>query len=141
MTDLRALLAPIRDRLRWAEDAAVTCQGDGLDKDYINALETVSVDAARLLAAIEAVGGLHQPVTVYEIDPINGTWVYDSETDERKVLTLLCRECTPAFVLDDLDEGEYDGGGSDADVHFPCPTITALAAALGSDTTNQKGTQ
>lgn len=56
MTDLVALtLGVIRERLGRAEDAAVTCQGDGLDKAYIDALEVVSVDAARLLAAVEAV--------------------------------------------------------------------------------------
>ena len=50
-----ALLEPIQNRLSRAEDSAVTCQGDGLDKDYINALEVVSVDSARLLAAVQAV--------------------------------------------------------------------------------------
>lgn len=86
-------------------------------------------DMARLLAALEAVLALHKPVTVYELDPLNGTWVYD-ESDERKVMSVLCSECTPDPIIEEIDESEYDGP-NDIDVDFPCPTVKAVQAALG----------
>ncbi|WP_024817076.1 hypothetical protein [Arthrobacter sp. 31Y] len=95
-------------------------------------IQHAPTDQAKLIAAIEAVAELHVPVVIYEVDPVNGTWVYAD--DERKVLTRLCQACTPASILDDIDEGEYDGGGSDHDVHWPCPTVAALTQALGGDT-------
>lgn len=74
--------------------------------------------------AVDAILALHKPVTVYELDDLNGVWIYDG--DERRVLTTLCGECTPDFVLSEIEEGDYDGGGSDADVHYPCPTVTVI---------------
>lgn len=56
------LLSSIRERLSQAEDSAVTCQGDGLDKDYIHALEAVSADTARLLTAITAIASGHKEI-------------------------------------------------------------------------------
>jgi hypothetical protein len=79
--------------------------------------------------ALERVEALHKPVTVYELDDVNGTWIYDG--DEKRVLTTLCAECTPDFVLSEIEEGDYDGGGSDADIYWPCPTKAAVAAAKG----------
>jgi len=86
------------------------------------------VDVARLTRAVEAVLGLHTPVVVYELDDKNGTWIYDG--DERRVLTTLCGECTPEFVLGEIEDGDYDGSGSDADIHYPCPTVAAIEDAL-----------
>ena len=117
MTDLRALLAPIRERLSRAEDSAVTCQGDGLDKDYIHALEAVSVDAARLLAAIEAV------------DALAAAWQARGEHLRKFAETI------PEDVREALDQ-------QGADTLWHAGLIrTALAAALGSDTTNQEGSR
>ncbi|KQQ98007.1 hypothetical protein ASF74_14835 [Arthrobacter sp. Leaf145] len=81
MTDLRALLAPIRERL-----GAKICTAHS---------ECLRADAARLLAAIEAV------------------------------------ESTAKY-LDKLADG---------DRHYANLFRQAVAAALGSDTTNQEGTQ
>jgi hypothetical protein len=53
-----ASLVAVRERLSRAEESAVR---DDLGKGYTRALEKVSVDAARLLAAIEAVLSGHKP--------------------------------------------------------------------------------
>lgn len=129
MTDLRALLAPIRERLaaatpgpwvarttgraggdHWyvcdAEKSVASIHAsDGEDEDQrepdAEFIANAPTDLTRLLAAIEAVTELHVPVLQSRHGP------------HRE----MCRHDT------------YD---------WPCPTVTALTAALGSDTTNQE---
>lgn len=109
MTAPDEFLAPIRHRIE--SKYYLTCQ-----------------DAPRLLAALDGVLALHQPTTVYEIDPMNGTWVYGDD-DERKVMTVLCSECTPDSVIQEVDECDYDGPNS-VDVCWPCPTVAVVTTAL-----------
>ena len=131
MTDLRALLAPIRARLaaatpgpwegllagprgerEWIVDSTSTfiCSTQ-IDNQRGHSdgtlIANAPTDLARLLAAIEAVGVLHEP----------GPGYYASD--------VTCQACSNSIGY----------------VRYPCPTVTALAAALGSDTTNQEGTQ
>ena len=81
------------------------------------------------LDALEAVLELHKPVDVWEIDPKNGTWVH--RDDERVILTRLCRECTPEFVLEKVEDSEYTPVFHGVEVEWPCPTVTAITTALG----------
>lgn len=99
MTDLRALLAPIREQV----------------SDYTASNEEefqVAQSLARLLAAIEAV---------------------ESLVDEFE-------ESSEGFGLD-LQDDDFERGWHGARRETVAMIRTALAAALGSDTTNQEGTQ
>jgi len=143
MTDLRALLAPIRERLaaatpgpwHWDEDHWLEGVSGGyvLSNDVVldkNRVEPVSVapdnailianaptDLTRLLAAIEAVTALAD------------AWQARGEHLRKSA------ESAPEDVQEALD----DQGG---DMIWHAGLISAaLAAALGSDTTNQEGTQ
>ena len=78
--------------------------------------------------ALEAVLKLHEPVDVWEIDHANGTWVYDD--DERVLLARLCRECTPEFVLEEVDNSEYTPVFHGVEVAYPCSTVAALTEVL-----------
>jgi len=102
VTDLRALLAPIRERL-----AAKICTAHS---------ECLRADAARLLAAIEAV------------DALAAAWQARGEHLRKFAETI------PEDVREALDQ-------QGADTLWHAGLIrTALATALGSDTTNQEGT-
>lgn len=135
MTDLTDLLAYIRARAE-----KVPAKGESAfvgmalpvpaTTELWNLREITRTDVPRLLAALEGVVALHKPVEVYEIDPANGTWIYDG--DERRIMATLCRECTPDFVLEDIDESDYEGP-YDVDVSHPCPTVAAVVAALGEE--------
>jgi len=78
-------------------------------------------------AKLDRVEALHQPVPVYEIDPVNGTWVYGLDDERVKAFTL-CGECSPESVMDDVEDGDCDTSGTYDDVHWPCPTIAAITA-------------
>ena len=109
MTDLRALLAPIRAR---HEASAPLCKNT-CPSEECQAMQ----DRARLLAAIEAVTELAE------------AWQARGEHLRKSA------ESAPEDVQESLD----DQGG---DMIWHAGLIrTAIAAALGSDTTNQEGTQ
>lgn len=104
MTDVRALLAPIRAR---HEVSAPLCK-DTCPSEECQAMQ----DRARLLAAIEAI---------------------ESLVDEFE-------ESSEGFGLD-LQDDDFERGWHGARRETVAMIRTALAAALGSDTTNQEGTQ
>ena len=140
MTDLRALLAPIRER------HVAACDYPGPVT-----IEESQRDAEGLLAAIEAVGGLHKPekrwMPYRDADRSYDT-AKEASLDMGHTFTNdpsnmpyfeVCAHCKM------VEEGPCDGECTKElgyrESLWPCPTMTALAAALGSDTTNQEGTQ
>lgn len=86
-------------------------------------------DIAALLAEVESlrkrladVEALHQPVDLWEVDPVSGTWLY-GEDDERVKIGQLCSTCTPGDTLEDVCD---PGWTEDSDSTFwPCPTVLA----------------
>lgn len=70
-------------------------------------------DQAKLIAAIEKVAGLHKPERGVVHDPDDG------ETKEMDY----CETCSDSPWLDEASA-----------VAWPCPTVAALAQALGGDT-------
>lgn len=89
---------------------------------------TDSVTRARAILAAPQdcrqadVEALHQPVDLWEVDPVNGTWLY-GEDDERVKVGQLCSACTPDDTLDDVGDRQWS---EDSDSTFwPCPTVLA----------------
>jgi len=158
MTDLRALLAPIRERLAAAtklgewevrgKDVVIyDPNGYGAHRivawvdhaEYTEPIANAPTDLTRLLAAIEAVTGLHREGTrdfITALPCIREECDCENEcpTEELPV----CRHCWNQLEQIDPYFGEQHHV---SEVMWPCPTATAVAAALGSDTTNQEGTQ
>lgn len=117
MTALDEFLAPIRERLAAAPD-----------KNFIGRAATemqlLGTDVPRLLAALDGVLALHQPITVYEYDLDKG------ELNEDKVMAELCRECTGDSVIDAIGDCEYDPTDYHDETPWPCPTVAAINSAL-----------
>lgn len=122
--ELANVVAPDPD----APDVSVLGVAPGILRNDAEFIAHAREDVPRLLAALDGVLALHKSVIVYEIDPMNGTWIYGDD-DERKVMTVLCSECTPDHILSEAEDCEYDGP-NDVDVCWPCPTITAITTAL-----------
>ena len=104
MTDLRALLAPIRER----QQDVTTAQNTRVEFSQVDAAVFRSQsDVPRLLAAIEAVAGLHKPVSSGITGAPHSLADYD-----------VCPKCF------------NDDGWP---VAYPCPTVAAVEAALRSE--------
>ena len=88
------------------------------DADFIAASRTA---VPKMAAALQAVLEVHDPMQLYELDPLNGTWVY--EQDERVPYGKLCRGCSEDDDSDDYEPGSY--------IEWPCDTVTAITDALG----------
>jgi hypothetical protein len=82
----------------------------------------------RMIAAVDAVLALHQPLEVFEYDHVNGVWRLDAD-GEKILMFTLCQSCTPASVTEGIGDCEYteDEGG---EVEYPCPTVAAIENAL-----------
>ncbi|MFW0772485.1 hypothetical protein ACLRGI_04885 [Paenarthrobacter nitroguajacolicus] len=146
MTDLRALLAPIHDLVQEQRVIVMLAEPDTYDTRPLDAM-------TRLLAAIEAVGALHKPEKRWE--PYEGAG-YTFLTREQALeaageedLGAVAMEAGPQFFevcaecarveSEQLSESGEEWGYREA--LWPCKTTETFAAALGSDTTNQEGTQ
>jgi hypothetical protein len=110
------LLAPIRERVE-AYASPTGTPGHHAPQDR-----------ARLLAALDAVLALHQPLEVFEYDHINGVWRIDAD-GEKILMFTLCHACTPASVTESIGDCEYAEDES-GEVIYPCPTVAAMVAAL-----------
>ena len=77
----------------------------------------------------KAVRELHREVIVYELDSMNGTWVY-GEHDERVVLRRYCAECSSEDVIHAVEDHDWmEDWGYAWEVDWPCATIRALDSA------------
>lgn len=129
MTDLRALLAPIRAR---HEESAPICK-DTCPSEECQAMQ----DRGRLLAAIEAVTEVHKPVTLWMAHEDSDV-SYQSKEDllaERADLTEadlipfhLCSHCK--MIEDSPCEGECAMSAGYRESLWPCPTVSAVESAL-----------
>jgi len=127
MTDLQALLAPIRARRIAACDYAGPVT-----------IKESQRDVEGLLAAIEAVARTHKP-SRREHTKYNGNDVLISYTVTNDGPCTTCYPDTTPTHCEDCDDESCTGHSlAWRRQPWPCPTITALAAALGSDTTNQE---
>lgn len=80
-------------------------------------------DLARLVAAVEAVEKLHEPLAIYELDD-------EGHVQEDKHVRDICGTCSDSSVMESLDDGNYDLSGEYGEVGWPCPTANALAAGV-----------
>ncbi|YCK81372.1 hypothetical protein M1D89_20230 [Arthrobacter sp. D3-18] len=177
MTDLRALLAPIKARLAAATElGAWEVRGKDVviyDKhgygahrivawvdhpEYTEPIANAPTDLARLLAAIEAVAGLHarEVIATHEGYGEEAWCPYCCDHWPCETVAALAAALEPNVPLadhyeciayaDDIAEGQDWEVPEDYRRHYcaedgedwPCQTV---AAALGSDTTHQEGTQ
>lgn len=85
--------------------------------------------APHLLAAIDAVHTLHTRVAIYECDDDG----FPQTEDESKHVRDICGTCSDSSVTENLDDGNYDLAGEWGEVGYPCPTVKAIASALGGE--------
>ena len=94
--------------------------------------------AAQETDAERAVRELHREVIVYELDSMNGTWVY-GEHDERVVLRRYCAECSSEDVIHAVEDHDWmEDWGYAWEVDWPCATIRALDAARAARRDEEK---
>lgn len=113
----------------------------GEDKDTAEFIAAAPTDQAKLIAAIEAVAGLHTPVSLWMTHE-DADISYQSKEDalaERTDLTEadlvpfeLCSHCRK--IEDSPCEGECTMQAGYRESLWPCPTVAALTQALGGDT-------
>ncbi|WP_284984259.1 hypothetical protein [Arthrobacter sp. efr-133-TYG-118] len=125
MSDLSSLLAPIRKRVEAYRDHGTP----GLHAPQ---------DRAQLLAALDAVLALHKPVTYWMTDE-DADISYQTKQDaleERTDLTEadlvpfeLCSHCKT--IEEAPCEGQCVREVGYRESLWPCPTVTAVTAALG----------
>jgi len=101
MSDLSSLLAPIRARETAATEGPWEVDGNDADAAFIAAART---DIPRLLTALDKVLAIHEPVDA----------LMNPGRHERVVK--VCTGCG-------TDDGNWQ--------RYPCPTVTAVTAALG----------
>ena len=109
----------------WSEDANAAA-----DMEFIAAAHTAMPALLDMLdqaeARIQAVRELHREEVVYELDSMNGTWVYGAD-DERVVLHRYCAECSSEDVIHAVEDQDWmEDWGYAWEVPYPCPTIRAL---------------
>lgn len=83
-------------------------------------------DVLRVQSAVRAVLDLHRPHDVHHTEPVDGNAVMTDRLSHQA-----CGECSDEDFLAALDGGDliYLSDG----VVCPCPTVTAIASALGID--------
>lgn len=77
-------------------------------------------EVERLREQLADVEALHQPVDLWEVDPVNGTWLYGKD-DERVKIGQLCSACTPDDTLEDV--GDRGWSEDNESTFWPCPTV------------------
>lgn len=92
-------------------------------------LEVSEANVPRLLAAVEAVVVLHKPLDVFEYDDVNDTFKLDDDGEQIPAGSF-CQTCSDSDVIQDIEDCEYDISGTYGGVSWPCPTVTALTAAI-----------
>ncbi|MBT2566619.1 hypothetical protein J7I84_08945 [Arthrobacter sp. ISL-85] len=115
----------IRQSLRGAEAQEILQCGALLYPEYRNAelIANAPRDLARLVAAVEAVEKVHEPVAIYETDDAG-------QVQDDKHVRDICGTCSDSSVTESLDDGNYDLAGEYGEVGWPCPTLKAATAAL-----------
>lgn len=111
-----------------------------VDDDEAQLFANAPTDQARILAAVQAVTGLHKPVTLWMAHE-DADISYQSKEDvlaERRDLTEadlvpfeLCGHCK--MIEDSPCEGECTMQAGYRESLWPCPTVAAVAAALGGE--------
>ena len=104
-----------------ASDGYPSAGYESIDDELLALLDAAD-ERDKLAAAVERVRALHRPIELWEVDPANGTWVY--QDGERVLIEHVCEHCTDDETLAEIDDSEYAPGGSA--VSHPCPTICAL---------------
>ena len=128
-----ALLEPIQNLIHHQESVVKLAGPDAYDTQPLEAM-------TRLLAAVQAVTAIHKPVTLWMTHE-DADISYQSKEDvlaERTDLTEgdlvpfeLCGHCK--MIEDSPCEGECTMQAGYRESLWPCPTVAAVAAALGGE--------
>lgn len=96
------------------------------DAEFIAAAPS---DVARLLAAVDAVLALHQPLEWHECGD-------DGTPDLTKPLPTFCSHCTDEDYVSAIEAGDTIDASASV-ISWPCPTVRAVAAHLDPKETDR----